>query len=65
MKATQVCATKENQSIEKPCIICGKSTLGWGLWREGAVCSKACNTAQSNKLFHNSEKHDEQQMRSL
>lgn len=32
----------------KPCLICQKMTQGYGVFSEGVVCSRKCNTAHEN-----------------
>ena len=47
MKANQAKAP-EQKLPEKPCCICQKPTLGYGTWRDGIKCSRACEEKKRN-----------------
>ena len=51
VKATQAKAPPKEERKEVPCMVCGKKTLGWGTFRTGVVCGKACNETYMRQRY--------------
>lgn len=39
---------KDESLPQKPCLVCQKMTQGYGVFSDGVVCSRKCNTAHEN-----------------